>query len=92
MTGHTEMLDMRSAVDHWKAKNLDYSRILYKPNAGADVAIRQVEAQDHGLDKALDHKLIADSRQALENQQPVRIETDIRNFNVLSRHALRQSR
>ncbi len=81
MTGRTEMLDMRRAVDHWKAQKLDYSRILFKPEAGPNVAIRQVETQDHGLDKALDHTLIAKARPALENLQPVRIETNIRNYN-----------
>jgi len=81
MTGHTEKLDMRRAVEHWKAQKLDYSRILFKPEAGPGVAIRQVELQDHGLDKALDHALIAKAQPALENRQPVSIETDIRNFN-----------
>jgi glutamate synthase (NADPH/NADH) large chain len=81
MIGRTDKLDMRRAVDHWKAQKLDYSRILYKPQVGPDVAIRQMEAQDHGLDKALDHSLIAQARPALDNRQPVRIETAIHNYN-----------
>ncbi|MDD1622990.1 MAG: glutamate synthase large subunit [Methylococcaceae bacterium] len=81
MIGRTEKLDMRRAVEHWKAQKLDYSRILYKPEVGPDVAIRQIEAQDHGLDKALDHALIAQAKPALEDGQPVKIQTAIRNFN-----------
>uniref|UniRef100_UPI000A8C2AD7 GltB/FmdC/FwdC-like GXGXG domain-containing protein n=1 Tax=Methylogaea oryzae TaxID=1295382 RepID=UPI000A8C2AD7 len=81
MIGQTDKLDMRRAVDHWKAEKLDYSRILYKPQAEPGVAIRQMEVQDHGLDKALDHTLIAQAKPALENGTPVRIETEIRNFN-----------
>ena len=81
MTGRSERLDMRRAIEHWKAQKLDYSRILYKPAVGSEVAIRQVEKQDHGLDKALDHTLIAQAQPALENRQPVQIETGVRNFN-----------
>ncbi|MGZ4959300.1 MAG: glutamate synthase large subunit [Methylomonas sp.] len=81
MIGRTEKLDMRRAVAHWKAQKLDYSRILFKPDVGHEVATRQVETQDHGLDKALDHALIAQAKPALENGEPVHIRTAIRNFN-----------
>ncbi len=79
MIGHSEYLDMRRAIDHWKAQNLDFSRILYKPEAGPDVAVYNCESQDHGLDKALDHVLIEQAQAALAHQEPVRIETPIRN-------------
>ena len=81
MIGRTDKLDMRRAVDHWKAQKLDYSRILYKPPAEAGVAVFNCEPQDHGLDKALDLKLIEQARPALEQGRSVRIETEIRNFN-----------
>jgi glutamate synthase (NADPH/NADH) large chain len=81
MIGRTERLDMRQAVEHWKAQKLDYSRILYKPPVGADVAVYNCEPQDHGLERALDNKLIEQARAALEQATPVRIETEIRNFN-----------
>ncbi len=81
MIGQTDRLDMRKAVAHWKASKIDLSRLLYKPVTGPDVAISNTEAQDHGLDKALDHQLIAQARPALEGRQPVQIETGIRNFN-----------
>jgi glutamate synthase (NADPH/NADH) large chain len=81
MIGHSERLDMRRAISHWKAQKIDFSRILYKPEVGPDVAIYNCEAQDHGLDQALDRKLIALAKPALEQGKPVRIETEIRNFN-----------
>ena len=52
------MLDMREAVDHWKAKGLDFSAILYNPEMPSRIARRCVQAQDHGLAEALDYKLI----------------------------------
>ncbi|HKE99387.1 MAG TPA: glutamate synthase large subunit [Actinomycetes bacterium] len=42
-------------------------------------APRRVERQDHGLDQALDNKLIELATPALERREPVRIELPIRN-------------
>ena len=56
--GHAELLDVRPAVDHWKAKGLDLSPVLFVPELPEGAARRGVVAQDHGLDKALDNKLI----------------------------------
>jgi glutamate synthase (NADPH/NADH) large chain len=85
MIGRTEFLDMKKSVDHWKAKKLDFSRILYQPGVAnglpADVARRHVESQDHGLDKALDRKLIKRAEPALERGEPVSFITPVRNVN-----------
>ncbi|MCO6413100.1 MAG: glutamate synthase large subunit [Thiogranum sp.] len=81
MIGRTDRLDMRKAIDHWKAKGLDYSRILHMPAAAPDVAVYNCERQDHGLDKALDNKLIEQARPALERGEPVSIETAVNNVN-----------
>ena len=81
MTGRMDMLNMRTAVDHWKAKGLDYSRMLHMPEAGPDVSIFNNETQDHGLDKALDNKLIEQARPALERGETVKIETPVTNVN-----------
>ena len=78
---------------HWKAKGLDFSRILHLPPAGAGVAINNCEQQDHGLDRALDHELIRQARPALERGEPVRIEVaDPQPQPHLRRHALRDGR
>jgi glutamate synthase domain-containing protein 2/glutamate synthase domain-containing protein 1/glutamate synthase domain-containing protein 3 len=79
MIGRVDMLEMKPAVEHWKARGLDYSAILYKPEVPARVARRCVQKQDHGLQQAIDHELIAASQEALEKRMPVRIEMPIRN-------------
>ena len=81
MIGRTDLIDVRRAVSHWKAKGLDFSRILHLPPAGPGVAIHNCEAQDHGLDRALDHELIRQALPALEHGRPVRIEIAVRNHN-----------
>ncbi|MGD8913248.1 MAG: glutamate synthase large subunit [Candidatus Thiodiazotropha sp.] len=81
MVGQSDRLDMRKAINHWKAKGLDYSRLLAKPEAGPDVALYNCEKQDHGLDKAMDLELIKRAQPALEKGEPVKIEIDIHNYN-----------
>ncbi|NEV61280.1 glutamate synthase large subunit [Thiorhodococcus minor] len=81
MIGQSDRLEMRRAIDHWKAQGLDFTNLLAKPEVGAEVAISNCEAQDHGLDKALDHELIRQAKPALERGESVRIETPIKNYN-----------
>jgi glutamate synthase (ferredoxin) len=81
MIGRVDRLDVRPAVDHWKAKGLDYSAILHQPAMPPSVARRCVVAQDHGLDKALDNTLISRCAEALEHGKPVELALPIRNVN-----------
>jgi glutamate synthase (ferredoxin) len=81
MIGQSQHLNMRKAINHWKAQGLDFSRILHKPEAGPGVGIYHTEKQDHGLDKALDNELIRLSQAALDNRTPVKIELPVRNTN-----------
>jgi glutamate synthase (NADPH/NADH) large chain len=81
MIGRSDKLDMRRAISHWKAKGLDFSRILYKPEVGPDVAVYHCEKQEHGLENALDQSLIKQAKPALENRTPVKIEIPICNSN-----------
>ncbi len=81
MIGRSDLIDMRRAVDHWKARGVDLSRLLYKPKVEPGVMIHNGERQNHGLDKALDHKLIEAAKPALEHGKPVRIEMTVRNVN-----------
>ena len=81
MIGQSDRLEMRKAIQHWKAHGLDFSRLLAKPDVGSDVARFNSETQDHGLDKALDHELIRQAQPALERGEPVRIETALKNYN-----------
>jgi glutamate synthase (NADPH/NADH) large chain len=81
MIGRVDRLNMRPAIDHWKAKGVDLSRILHHAAPRPGVAIYNSERQDHHLDRALDHELIAAAEPALEHGAPVRIEREIRNVN-----------
>ncbi len=81
LIGRTDLLDMKKGVDHWKAKGLDFSRIFYMPLMPPEVARYKCEEQDHGLAKALDHKLIEQSRPALERGERVSFITPVRNVN-----------
>jgi glutamate synthase (NADPH) large chain len=81
MIGRVDKLDMRRAVDHWKAQGVDLSKLLYQAPAKPGVAIWNTERQDHGLDKALDHRLIEAAQPALESKQPVQVELPVTNVN-----------
>ncbi|MCL6538665.1 MAG: glutamate synthase large subunit [Acidothermus sp.] len=78
--GHVELLDTSEAITHWKARGLDLSPILRVPEK-PDEPRRCVTVQDHGLDKALDHTLIALCEGALNDATPVKLELPIRNVN-----------
>ncbi len=84
MVGRVDMLDVEPAVDywkdHWKARGLDFSAILYNPPTPARVARRRVQAQDHGLEQALDHNILGLVRGTLETLSPIEINLAVRNI------------
>ncbi len=80
LIGRTDLLDMRKGIDHWKARGLDFSRIFYMPPMPPEVARYKCEEQDHGLERALDHRLIQLAQPALERGEKVTIEMPIRNI------------
>jgi glutamate synthase (NADPH/NADH) large chain len=79
MIGRVDRLDMRASIDHWKAKGLDLSSILYNPPAPGRVGRRCLQAQDHGLEQALDYKLIDHAREAIDEGTPIMLKLPIRN-------------
>jgi glutamate synthase (ferredoxin) len=79
MIGRVDRLDVRPAVDHWKAKGVDLSTILYQPQLPEGASRRCVRAQDHHLERALDHQLIARASAALDCGEPVEFNLPIRN-------------
>jgi glutamate synthase (NADPH/NADH) large chain len=81
MIGRVDRIDMRPALDHWKAHNVDLSKILYAAPAEAAKGLWNTDRQDHGLGKALDNTLIADAGEALETGKPVQGEYQVRNIN-----------
>ncbi|HLV28947.1 MAG TPA: glutamate synthase-related protein [Burkholderiaceae bacterium] len=79
LIGHVELLDMRRGLDHWKARGLDFSRLFHV--VPTQDPLRQVDEQNHNLDKALDHELIARSQPALERGEKVSFIIPVRNRN-----------
>jgi glutamate synthase (ferredoxin) len=81
MIGHVERLEPTKAVDHWKAKGLDFSNILYQPDVGPEVGRFCRIPQDHGLDKSLDLTVLLELCQpAIERGEKVVAELPIRNI------------
>ena len=82
MVGRVDRLDFRKAKDHWKAAGVDLSQLLHLPEKENQwYALHHCEEQDHGLEKALDHQIIAKAKDAIEKKTPVRIDLPIRNSN-----------
>ena len=80
MVGRVDMLDVEPAVEHWKARGLDFSAILYNPPVPSRVARRCLHTQDHGLEQALDHQLVEHSLDALLSLNSVEINLPVRNI------------
>ncbi|HUO04145.1 MAG TPA: glutamate synthase large subunit [Candidatus Binataceae bacterium] len=81
MVGHVECLDANEAIKHWKARHVDLSNILKRPDAEPGAALHCIEEQDHGLEKALDNRIIDMAWDSLAHRKPVEIHLPIRNVN-----------
>ena len=84
MVGRVDCLDVSNAINHWKARGIDLSQILYKPSMPPEVATHCVQPQDHGLERALDNELIELAGDAITHRQPVQIALPIRTSIVRS--------
>jgi glutamate synthase (NADPH/NADH) large chain len=81
LIGRADLLDMQVGIDHWKARGLDFSKIFHQPKVANSVSRRHTESQEHGLERALDNKLIELAKPALEKGEKVVIDTPILNTN-----------
>src|SRR5918994_65649 len=81
MVGRYDRLRTKEALDHWKARGVDLSAILHRPEVPEGREIHHAEEQDHGLDKAMDNELIERCRSALERREQVRFSRPILNTN-----------
>ena len=95
LIGRSEFLDTRKGIAHWKACGLDFAKVFHQPAMPASVSRLHNDVQDHGLDKALDRKLIERSRPAIERGEKVQFMEDARNLNrsvgaMLSGELIRQ--
>jgi len=81
LIGRADLLDMRPGLDHWKSQGLDFSRLFAVPTTDAEVPRFHVAEQEHGLEKALDQRLIEKSRPAIERGEKVHFIEAVRNVN-----------
>ncbi|MDE3117568.1 MAG: glutamate synthase large subunit, partial [Nitrospirota bacterium] len=95
MVGRVDKLKAQKAIDHWKAKGLDLTPLLTKPQVAPEVATHCVQTQDHGLADILDNKLVELCKPAIERGEKVTLDLPIRNVNrtagtMLSSHIARK--
>jgi len=82
MIGRTDVLEPKKAIDHWKAKGIDLSKVLHQPEVGPDVGRYCQIPQDHGLEKSLDMTVLLDlCKEAIADGKPVRATLPIKNTN-----------
>ncbi len=82
MIGQVDRIETKKAITHWKAKGLDFTKILYKPEPHAGTGVYCVKEQDHGLEHSLDVKtLVPLCKDALEEKKPVDIILPVLNTN-----------
>jgi glutamate synthase (NADPH/NADH) large chain len=81
MIGQTDYLDKDRAIEHWKARGLDFTKLFHKPTPDKGVSIYNNESQDHGLEQVLDRKFIELAKPALDAKKPVKAELAITNVN-----------
>lgn len=82
MVGRVDRLEVQNAITHWKARGLDFSRILYQPQVGPEVGRYCQISQDHGLENALDNQVLLDlAEPALAHRHKVHASLPIRNTN-----------
>ena len=79
--GHAEVLDTRTAVEHWKTAGLDLTPVLHVPDLPVGASLTRTIAQDHGLSRALDNTLLQLCEGALADGSPVQLELPVRNVN-----------
>jgi len=79
--GRSDLLEMNDAVDFWKAKGLDFSRLLYRPDPAEGASMRYTEVQQHNIRDVMDRQLIQLAREALTSGKKIVIEKKIRNVN-----------
>ena len=81
LIGRADWLDTKKGIEHWKAQGLDFGRVFHLPSLPTEVARQHRERQDHGLERALDNKLIQRCLPALERGERVQFMDDTRNGN-----------
>jgi glutamate synthase domain-containing protein 3 len=81
MVGRVDFLEVNDAIEHYKSKGLDFSKVLYMPEIPGDSSLRCIKPQQHDFSLSLDEKLINSSEAALKSKKKIRLNMSIRNYN-----------
>ncbi len=81
MIGQVEKIKAIRPMNHWKARGIDFTRVLTRPKPAFETGFYRTHGQEHGLEKQLDHEIIKQAMPALENKEPVKIEIKAMNRN-----------
>ena len=79
MIGQSQNLNTVKAINNFKAKGLDLSKILYKPKVSKKISLRNTEVQDHSLKNVLDMKIIKDASRAISSKEKITLNYKIKN-------------
>ena len=81
MVGRVDRLEVRKAINHWKANKLDFSALLTNPDPDGKTVLHCTKKQDHELSDSLDNELVKLAEKSLTKKEPVVIDSPIRNIN-----------
>src|SRR5690606_28670419 len=79
MIGQTHKINSNKAITHYKARGLDLSSILHRPDKYKYMTVRNTEKQDHGLENVMDFQILKDSHRALYRKEKMTLEYPIKN-------------
>ena len=79
MVGQSQKLNMKKAINHFKAKGIDLSNILHKPDVPKQIPERNTKSQDHNLENVLDIKILEKAKVALQNKKKQELKFHIKN-------------
>lgn len=81
MIGRVDILDVNNAINHFKAKGLDFSKVFTKPETANGCSLRCTTTQQHDFSLSIDSKLIEKAGESIKNKIPVKLDMPIRNCN-----------
>ena len=81
LIGRSDLLDKQKGIEHWKINGLDFSKIFYQTKNQEDIIKYNTESQDHGLQNALDNKLIKKTISVIKSKSTIEINEKITNVN-----------
>ncbi len=79
MVGQSQKLNMKKAINHFKAKGIDLSKILYKPNNSNQVDNYNTEIQNHNLENVLDFKILQEAQDSINKKTKINLKYFIKN-------------